>query len=149
MLDGLRAAGGEQHVPQPHRGDLDNQPRRFASDVRGMAGGQRAQPVCLFLDSRDDAWVLVTEVGEDQLGAEVQETSAVDVDDMATRAADEGRDGARPLHGPGVEDQLIEIHVALSRVSSGITRPQCPAQPGGRQVQNVNPPVDRRAVGRW
>ena len=50
MLDRLRTTGGEQHVPEALRGDLDDQPCRFAADVRGITGGQGAQPVGLFLD---------------------------------------------------------------------------------------------------
>jgi len=67
MLDGLRAACGEQHVPQSVRGDLDDHPCRFAADVRAMTGGQGAQPVGLLFDRRDDAWVLVTQICEHEL----------------------------------------------------------------------------------
>jgi hypothetical protein len=67
VLDRLRTTGGEQHMPEAFRGDLDDRPRRFAANVRGIGRGEGTQPVGLLLDGRDDAWVLVTEVGEDQL----------------------------------------------------------------------------------
>ena len=110
VLDGLRTARGEEHVTEADRGHLHDQPRRLATDVRGMAGRQRAQPVRLLPDRRHDARVLVTQVGEDQLGREVQVAATVGVVDVAARAAHEGGDGARPLHRPGVEHQLVQVH---------------------------------------
>ena len=78
-----------------------------------MAGCERAEPVGLLLDSRDDARMLVAEVGEDQLRAEVQVAAAVGIDDVATGAANEGQHVARPLHRPRMKDQLVEIHGVL------------------------------------
>ena len=80
-----------------------------------MAGCERAEPVGLLLDSRDDARMLVTEVGEHQLRAEVQVAAAVGIDDVAPGAADEGRHVARPLHRPGMKDQFVEIHGVLGQ----------------------------------
>ena len=99
VLDGLRPARGEEHVPEPVRGDLDDHSRRFAADVGCMGRRERAQLIGLLLDRGDDARMLVTEVGEDQLRAEVQVAPAVGIDDMAT-AANEGQHVARPLHRP-------------------------------------------------
>jgi hypothetical protein len=113
VLDGLRAACREQDVAESFRGDLDNQPRRFSTDVGRMGGCKRTKAVGLFLDRCDDTRVLVTEVREDQLRAEVEVSPAVGVDHVAAGAADKGRDVARPLHRPGMEDQLVKMHLAL------------------------------------
>ena len=51
--------------------------------------------------------MLVAEVGERQLRAEVQVAPAVGIGDVAAEAADEGPDGARPLHRPRTKDQLV------------------------------------------
>jgi hypothetical protein len=80
VLDGLRAACREQYVPEPVRRDLDDQPRRFTTDIRRMGGCERTEAVGLFLDGRNDARMLVTEVREDQLRAEVRVAPAVGVD---------------------------------------------------------------------
>ena len=69
-----------------------------------MARRERAELVGLLLDGGDDARMLMTEVGEDQLRAEVQISPAVGIDDVATGAADEGRNLSWPLRHPGVED---------------------------------------------
>jgi hypothetical protein len=53
--------------------------------------------------------MLVTEVGEDQLRAEVQVAAAVGIDDVATGATHQGQHVARALHRPGMKDQLVEI----------------------------------------
>ena len=74
---------------------------------------ERAQLIGLLLDRGDDARMLVTQVREDQLRAEVQVAPAVGIDDMATGAANEGQDVARPLHRPRMEDQLVQIHGLL------------------------------------
>jgi len=74
-----------------------------------MAGCERAEPIGLLLDSGDDAWMLVTEVGEDQLRAEVQVAAAVGIDDVATGATTQGQHVARALHRPGMKDQLVQI----------------------------------------
>ena len=73
-------------MPEPVRGDLDDHSRRFAADIGCMGRRERAQLIGL-LDRGDDARMLVTEVGEDQLRAEVQVAPAVGIDDMATGAA--------------------------------------------------------------
>ncbi len=78
-----------------------------------MAGCERAEPVGLLLDGADDARVLVAEVGEDQLRAEVQVAATVRIDDVAPGAANEGQHVARPLHHPRMKDQLVEIHGVL------------------------------------
>ena len=80
-----------------------------------MARCERAELVGLLLDSGDDARMLMTEVGEHQLRAEVQVAAAVGVDDVAAGAANEGQHVARPLHCPWVEDQLVEIHGVLGQ----------------------------------
>ena len=113
MLDGLRPACGEQHVPKPVRGDLDDHSRRFPADVGCMAGCERAELVGLLLNSGDNARMLVTEVGENQLRAEVQVATAVGIDDVATGAANEGQHVPRPLHHPRMKDQLVELHGVL------------------------------------
>jgi hypothetical protein len=123
VLDGLRPAGREQHVPEMLRRDLHNQSRRFAPGIGPVGGCERAQSVGLLLDRGDDARMLVPEVGEHQLRAEVQVAPSVDVDDVAPGAADEGRHVARSLHNPGVEDQLVEIHDSLRRSGAGRSRP--------------------------
>lgn len=79
------------------------------SDAWPGASVQSWSACCLIAATR----VLVTEVGEDQLRAEVQVVTAVGVDDVATGAVDEGEHVARPLHGPRMEDQLVEIHGVL------------------------------------
>jgi hypothetical protein len=63
--------------------------------------------------SRDNARVLMAEVCEDQLRAEVQVAAAVAIDDVAPGAANEGRHVAWPLHRPRMKDQLVEIHGVL------------------------------------
>ena len=78
-----------------------------------MAGCERAEPIGLLLDGGNDAGMLVTEVGEDQLRAEVQVAAAVGIDDVASGAADEVQDVARPLHRPRMKNQLVEIHDAF------------------------------------
>jgi hypothetical protein len=37
----------------------------------------------------------------------------VGVDELATKASDQGRDVARPLQYPGMKDQFVEIHDIL------------------------------------
>ena len=119
VLDRLRAACREQHVAEPVRRDLDDQARRFAPDIGGMGGCKRTKAVGLFLDGRNDARVLVAEVREDQLRAEVHVRPAVGVDYVAAGAPDEGRDAARPLLRPRMEDQFVEIHrTALGRATA-------------------------------
>jgi hypothetical protein len=49
---------------------------------------ERAELVGLLLDRGDDPRMLVSEVGEDQLRAEVQVAASVGVDEVATGAAD-------------------------------------------------------------
>jgi hypothetical protein len=115
VLEGLSTAGGEQHMPESVWGDLDDQPRRFPADVGRMAGGECAEQIGLLLDSRDDPRMLVAQICEDQLGAEVQVTAAVGIDDVATGAANEGADVARTLHCPGMKDQLVAIHGDLGQ----------------------------------
>ena len=78
-----------------------------------MAGCERAEPVGLLLDGGDDARMLVTEVGEDQLRAEVQVAAAVRSYDVAPGPANEGQHVARPLRHPRMKDQLVEIHGVL------------------------------------
>ena len=107
-------------MPESVWGDLDDHSRRFPADVGCMAGCERAEPVGLLLDSGDDARMLVTEVGEDQLRAEVQVAAAVGIDDVAAGAANEGQHVARALHRPRMKDQLVEI---LGVLRSG-RRPQ-------------------------
>ena len=57
--------------------------------------------------------MLVAEVGEHQLRAEVEVAPTVVVNEIATRAPDEGRDGTRPLHHPGMKNKFVEIHGIL------------------------------------
>jgi hypothetical protein len=113
VLDGLRPARGEQHVSEPVWRDLDDHASRFGADVGCMAGRERAELVGLLLDSRDDARVLVTEVGEHQLRAEVQVAAAVRIDDVVDGGANECEHVARPLHRPRMKDQFVEIHGVL------------------------------------
>jgi hypothetical protein len=82
-----------------------------------MAEGECAELIGLLLDSRDDPRMLVAEICEDQLGAEVQVTAAVGIDDVATGVANEGADVARTLHRPGMKDQLVAIHGDLRQGS--------------------------------
>ena len=63
-----------------------------------MARCERAELIGLLLDSGDDARVLVAEVGEDQLRAEIQVAATIGIDDVATGATNEGQNVARPLH---------------------------------------------------
>ena len=63
--------------------------------------------------SGDNARMLVTEVGEDQLRAEVQVAAAVGIDDVATGAANQGQHVARPLHRLRMKDELVEIYGVL------------------------------------
>ena len=111
-------AGGEKHMSESVRGDVNDHSRRFPADVGCMTGCERAELVGLLLDRGDDARMLVTEVGEDQLRTEVQVAAAVGIDDVATGAAYEGQHVARPLHRPGMKDQLVEIHCPLPQVRS-------------------------------
>ena len=57
-----------------------------------MGGGERTEALGLFLDGREDARVLVTEVREDELRAEVAPATGLDY--VAAVAADKGRDVA-------------------------------------------------------
>jgi hypothetical protein len=119
-----------------------------------MARGQGAQPVGLFLDRRDDARMLVTEAGEDQLRAEVQKAPAVGVDDVAALTADDRPHSARTLHRPRVEDQVVEIHrtprPSIDQPTSIIEPIAPPVQangqaggrPSARRVAQESPAVD-------
>ena len=126
MLDGLGPARGEQHVTEVLRRDLYDQPGRLAPHIGGVARCEGAQPVSLLLDRGDDARMLVTEVGEHQLRAEVQVAPPVDVDDVAPGAADQPQHLARPLDSPGMEDQIVEIHDITLAPSGALTRCRVP-----------------------
>jgi hypothetical protein len=80
-----------------------------------MGGCKRTKAVRLVLDGRDDARVLVTEVREDKLRAEVEVAAAVGVGYVATEAADERPDVAWPLRRPGMEDEFVEIYLTRPR----------------------------------
>jgi hypothetical protein len=67
----------------------------------------------LRLNGGNDARMLVAEVGEHQLRAEVEVAPTVGVDQVATRTSNEGRDIARPLHHPGMKNEFVEIHDIL------------------------------------
>ncbi len=110
VLDRLGATRREQDVPEALRSDLDDEPGRLAADVVGVAGGEGAETVGLVLDRLDDARVLVAQVGEDQLRAEVQVATTVGVDRwLPAPPTKVGRCGS--LNGPGVEDQVVELHL--------------------------------------
>jgi hypothetical protein len=110
VLDRLGPAGGEEHVAQAGGCDVHDQTGRRSPDVGGEGRGERAEPVRLLLDGRHDPRVLVAEVGEDQLRAEVEVGAALVVDQVAADATHERRHRAWALHCPGVEDQLVEVH---------------------------------------
>lgn len=88
---------------QPGPWDPNAAPRRPVSDP-DLAGCERAELVGLLLDSRDDARVLVTEVGEDQLRAEVQVAAAVAIDDVATGSR-QRRSGRRAALAPSTDER--------------------------------------------
>jgi hypothetical protein len=110
--------------------------------------GASVQSVGLLLDSRDDARMLVAEVCEDQLRAEVQVAAAVGIDDVATGAANEGLHIARPLHRPRMKDQLVEIHGVLGhgcRPQHWMSVNVVPHLPGSAN----SPSASRRSEASW
>ena len=72
VLVGVGAAVGEEDVVEVAGGVARDQPGGLGAGAVGDGGRDRAEVRGLLLDRRDDARVLVAEVGEDQLGAEVE-----------------------------------------------------------------------------
>src|SRR4029453_15034178 len=76
---GVRAAVGEEDPVQLSRRAFGDQPRRFGPGVVGVARGDGAQLRSLGRDGGHDGGVLVTDVGVDQLGGEVEVLLALPV----------------------------------------------------------------------
>ena len=72
VLVGVGAAVGEEDVVEVAGGVRGDQPGGLGAGAVGERRGDGAEVGGLLLDRRDDARVLVAEVGEDQLRAEVE-----------------------------------------------------------------------------
>jgi hypothetical protein len=104
VLDGLGAAVGEEDVREALGRPVDDEASRLGAHVVGVLGRHRAQPRGLLLDRGDDAWVLVADVGVDELRREVEVAPAVVVPDVRAAAACYHHRRQLRLRGPRVED---------------------------------------------
>ena len=109
VLDCLGASVCEHHMVQPFRGDVGDHFRRLAAHVTRPDRSERAQAVGLLLDRGDHLRMLVPDVREHQLRAEIEVSPSGVIDEEAALASDERRDVSRSLRYPGVKDQLIQL----------------------------------------
>ena len=109
VLVRLRARVREERHAEIARCHLFEQPTQARARLRRHRRADRAEPVGLLLDRRDDLRVLVTDVDVDELGREVEVALPVVVPEVPALGTRDRDRVDRVLGGPRVEDVLLGI----------------------------------------
>src|SRR5215213_9606245 len=109
VLVRLRAAVREERHRQVAGRDLREQPPELRARLARHRRADRAEPVGLLLDRRDDLRVLVADRDVDELRREVEIAVALVVPEMPALGAGHGQGIDLPLHRPRVEDVPLRV----------------------------------------